>query len=109
MAREVRFPIARAYSQLIPRLIPRTCGQAALAQHARCRVILDRLEGEELAPEPTQIHCKPKAGQRLAARDVPQFEGKALEGGQAAGLEMEVRDLEAPAAGLPPACLRTIR
>ena len=80
MAREVRFPIARAYSQLIPRLIPRTCGQAALAQHARCRVVLDRLEGEELAPEPTHVHREPKAGQRLAASDVAQLKGEALEG-----------------------------
>ena len=45
------------------------------------------------------------ARQGLAIDDFAQFEGKALLGRQAAGFEMEMREIEAPAALLAPTML----
>ncbi len=78
MARSVRFLMARAYSQVVPRLIPRARG-VARTQRACGRIGFDGLEGEELAPERADVHGETEARQRLASRDVAQLEGEALE------------------------------
>ena len=75
MAREVRFRIARAYSQLFPR----ADGLVAPAQHARRGIAFDWLEGEELSPEGAYLHREVETRQRLASRDVAQLEGEPLQ------------------------------
>ena len=79
MAREIRFRIARAYSQLVPRLIPRGRGEVAPAQHVCGRVGFDGLEGEELPSERTDFNGEAEARQGLAPRNVAQLEGEALQ------------------------------
>ena len=79
MARQIRFLMARAYSQVIPRVIPRAPDEVAPTQRARGRIGFDGLEGEKLPPERTDFHGEAEARQRLAARDVAQLEGEALE------------------------------
>ena len=64
-----------------------------------------RLEGEQRAPADFDLNEERVSRQRLAADDVPQLESKALEWRQAAGLQMEMAEIEAPAIPLMAAVL----
>jgi hypothetical protein len=64
-----------------------------------------RLEGEQRAPADFDLNEQRVSRQRLAADDVSQLESEALERGQAAGFQMEMAEVEAPAIPLVAAVL----
>jgi hypothetical protein len=64
-----------------------------------------RLEGQQGATADFHLDEQRVAGQRLAADDVAQLEGEALEGRQAAGFLVQMAEVEAPAIALVAAML----
>src|SRR5262245_44856000 len=95
MARESWSPIARVDSQLIPRL------KDVSLKRSSCKGI-DKTGHKVQSFGAAWIACDDElvTRQRLTADDLAQVVCKVLEGQQAAGLRMEMHDIEAPAAFL---------
>ena len=73
--------------------------------NARERIDWTRCEGKALASPEALLDGERVAGQRLPADDLAEIESKMFERREAAGLRVEVPEIEAPAAGLAPTML----
>src|SRR5271157_6017136 len=101
MAREGRSPMARGNSQVVP-----SARVASVAARAFGRNVGGRwLEGEALCPRSRALDRKGVAGKGLAANDVADVVGEVLERREAAGLRVQMREVETPAVLLPAAVL----
>src|SRR5580704_2472293 len=101
MARERRSPMARGNSQVV-----HSAADALAVTRAFGRKVGWRwLEGEALFARRRALHRKGVTGKGLAANDVADVVGEVLERREAAGLRVQMREVETPAVLLPAAVL----
>src|SRR5271166_4481652 len=101
IARGARSPMARGNSQVVP-----SARDALAVTRAFGRKVSGRcLEREAFCPRRGALDRKGVAGKGLAANDVANVVSEVLERREAAGLRVQMREVETPAVLLPAAVL----